>query len=78
MGNLVKELVGGGMEESKGHILGKKTNKVNYVNPLGLPGTDLVVQKAYKTWSWKNKLERSHNSKPECHRTKGIKHRQEE
>ena len=53
MGNLVKELVVEGMEESKGHILGKKTNKVNYVNPLGLPGTDLVVQKAYKSWSWK-------------------------
>jgi len=23
------------------------------LDPLGLPGTDLVVQKAYKSWSWK-------------------------
>ena len=66
----------GGIQRAYG--LGKKTNKVNYLDPLGLPGTDLVVQRAYKSQSWKNKLERSHNSKSECHRTKGIKHRQEE
>ena len=47
MGNLVKELVGGGMEESKGHMDSVRRS-TNYLDTLGLPGTDLVVQRAYK------------------------------
>ena len=48
MGNLVKELVVGGMEESKGHMDSVRRS-INYLDPLGLPGTDLVVQRAYKS-----------------------------
>lgn len=48
MGNLVKELVGGGMEESKGHMDSVRRS-TNYLDTLGLPGTDLVVQRAYKS-----------------------------
>ena len=48
MGNLVKELVGGGMEESKGHMDSVRRS-INYLDPLVLPGTDLVVQRAYKS-----------------------------